>query len=112
MEHLSDLWHFPLPLPPLVSAANRESLTAPRFAALITLLVLLILCIAFSWTTRDAMAHLPRAGKHGTSSGAAGHEKTLVDLSPWQTAQALAPFGSNRRRNSIRAPGSAWQTTR
>jgi small-conductance mechanosensitive channel len=63
-----------------------------RLVSLVALLVLLVLCIAFSWVTRDAMAHLPRANRQGGAGGSAGNEKTLVDLSPWQTAQVLAPL--------------------
>ncbi len=49
---------------------------------------LLTLCLVFSWTTRDAMMHLPfLKGQH------AGTDRpTLVDTSPWQTIQALAPM--------------------
>src|SRR3984885_4254230 len=48
--------------------------------------VLLVLCIAALWWTRDSMAHLPsRQGRRG----AAAH--TLVDQRPWGTIAALAP---------------------
>ena len=50
------------------------------------LLGLLVLCLAFSWTTRDAMAHLSFLRGSGKTAG----QKTLVDVRPWQTAQALA----------------------
>jgi small-conductance mechanosensitive channel len=53
------------------------------------LLVLLLLCLAFSWNTRDAMAHLPFLQRPG-DTGRPVAQSTLVDLSPWQTAQALA----------------------
>jgi len=56
--------------------------------ALALLAVFLILCAVFSWTTRDAMANLPFLN-HRT---AAGSQKTLVDLQPWQTAQSLEPL--------------------
>lgn len=38
------------------------------------------------------MAHLPFLQQRNKIPGIAGNEKTLVDLSPWQTAQALAPL--------------------
>jgi small-conductance mechanosensitive channel len=54
------------------------------------LVVLLFLCLIFAWTTRDAMAHLPFLQRQGNVQGPDGNQKTLVDLRPWQTAQALA----------------------
>lgn len=62
-----------------------------RLVVLIVLLALLALCAVFFWTTRDAMAHLP-SRRHGGANGSIGGAKTLVDLRPWQTAQALAPL--------------------
>jgi len=52
--------------------------------------MLLVLCLILCWTTRDAMGHLPFLA----GPGARSHQvkKTLVDLRPWQTAQALAPL--------------------
>jgi small-conductance mechanosensitive channel len=44
------------------------------------------------WTTRGAMANFSFLRQNGGSSGTIGAQKTLVDLSPWQTAQALAPL--------------------
>lgn len=52
-----------------------------RLVLTIGLLVVLVFCVAFSWTTRDAMAHLTSAEERGDAP---------VDLQPWQTAQALA----------------------
>ncbi len=81
------------PVPPPASVDSKSRiLDRARLIALVALLVLLVLCISFSWTTRDAMAHLPQAGRLGDSIGSAGKEKALVDLNPWQTAQALAPL--------------------
>ncbi len=55
------------------------------------MLAILALCVVFSWTTRDAMDHLPfLRGK--TAGMLSAGQKTLVDLSPWQTASALAPL--------------------
>jgi small-conductance mechanosensitive channel len=71
---------------------NSRVLDKTRLASLVVLLVLLVLCVAFSWTTRDAMAHLPFLNGHGRASSLAGNNKSLVDLRPWQTAQALAPL--------------------
>jgi small-conductance mechanosensitive channel len=54
------------------------------------MIVLLVLCLAFSWTTRDAMTHLPFLAGRGSLTSLVDMQKTLVDLRPWQTAEALA----------------------
>ncbi|HEY4049665.1 MAG TPA: mechanosensitive ion channel domain-containing protein [Acidobacteriaceae bacterium] len=59
---------------------------------LVALFALLGLCVVFRWTTRDAMAHLPFLKSQRQASGSPVSQKNLVDLSPWQTAQALAPL--------------------
>lgn len=63
-----------------------------RLILLAFLSILLCVCLAFAWTTRDAMAHLPFLQMQGKGSVSVGNEKTLVDLRPWQTAQALEPL--------------------
>lgn len=63
-----------------------------RLAASAMLLALFVLCVGFSWWTRDAMAHLPTAEGRNRESGFGPASHTLVDLRPWQTAQALAPL--------------------
>src|SRR5580692_6811335 len=68
-----------------------------RFLSLLVLSGGLILCLAFSWTTRDALAHLPilkiQKAQHGAG---ASRQTTLVDLHPWQIAQALTPLAVSR----------------
>jgi len=59
---------------------------------LLSMAALLVLCLAFSWTTRDSMAHLSFLSGRGNIRSLAGSHKTLVDLRPWQTAEALAPL--------------------
>lgn len=54
--------------------------------------VVFLLCMVFIWTTRGAMANFSFLRQNGGAEGMIGAEKTLVDLSPWQTAQALAPL--------------------
>jgi small-conductance mechanosensitive channel len=66
-----------------------------RFTLLIVLLVLLILCVVFSWMTQGAMNLL-----HGRSGATgAGAKRALVGLRPWQTAQALAPLAVTAEEN-------------
>jgi small-conductance mechanosensitive channel len=79
-------------MPPIASS-HSPSRPAPfgraRSILLIALGVLLVGCLVFLWTSRDAMAHLPFLG-HPGAGARAGHT-SLVDTSPWDTAQALAP---------------------
>jgi len=62
-----------------------NSFSRARLVLSLALLALLVLCLTFAWTTRDAMAHLPFLKRQS-------NQNTLVDLRPWQTAQALAPL--------------------
>ena len=48
--------------------------------------------MVFIWTTRGAMANFSFLHQDGATSGTIGEQKTLVDQSPWKTAQALAPL--------------------
>lgn len=61
-----------------------------RLVILLVLSVLLVLCLVFTWTTRDAVGSLsflnPKDDPNRTTNG----KKTLVDVSVWETAQALA----------------------
>jgi small-conductance mechanosensitive channel len=51
--------------------------------------LLLALCIALSWVTRDSVGKLPFSG--GSSNGRRGATpKAIVDISSWQTAEAVA----------------------
>jgi len=61
-----------------------------RFLLLLSLSGLFLLCLIFTWTTRDAMAHLPFL--QGKGQGIVGNQNAFVDQRPWQTAQALAPL--------------------
>jgi small-conductance mechanosensitive channel len=57
----------------------------------------LAICIAFTWTTRDALAHLPfLKGHQARHDQAASNQTTVVDRHPWQIAQALTPLAVSR----------------
>ncbi len=77
-------------LPPNAPSPENEGrlkvVDKARLASLIVLSALLVLCLAFSWVTRGAMANLPFL----TRNGAGTTQKSIVDLRPWQTAQTLA----------------------
>jgi len=61
-----------------------------QIPVLLVLLALLACCIIFAWTTRDAMTRLPFLSSGGPAYTSSAAKKTIVDLSPWQTAQTLA----------------------
>jgi small-conductance mechanosensitive channel len=63
-----------------------------RLVLLSVFVVLLVLCMVFIWTTRGAMANFSFLRQNGSADGTIGVQKTLVDPSPWKTAQALAPL--------------------
>jgi len=59
---------------------------------LLAMVAVLVTCLAFSWTTRDSFAHLSFLTGRGNVRSHGKGQKTLVDLRPWQTAEALAPL--------------------
>src|ERR1700730_16202101 len=71
---------------------SRHILGPIRLILLVSLCAVLAACIAFSWITRDAMAHLPFLKGQSQVRSLPDNQKTIVDLHPWQTAQALAPL--------------------
>jgi hypothetical protein len=78
--------------------ALQRLLGRSRFLSLLGLLGLLAVCLAFSWTTRDAMAHLPFVKSQKAQFGASS-QMTVVDLHPWQIAQALAPLAVSKEED-------------
>jgi len=70
--------------------ARARLFTRGRLIALLVLVAVFVLCIAFSWTTRDAMAKLSFLRQSGGFQAGLGGQKAIVDLTPWQTAQTLA----------------------
>ncbi len=74
--------------PPAAGQSWTGSLGKTRLALLAALLALLAACIVFSFTTRGAMSYLNQKSRRA----GAGAAQALVDIQPWQTAQALAPL--------------------
>jgi small-conductance mechanosensitive channel len=73
-----------------------------RFLSLLVLSGVLAGCLAFSWTTRDAMAHLPfLKGQKTQHDPGASSQTTLVDLHPWQIAQALSPLAVSKEEEEF-----------
>ncbi len=79
--------------PPNEGPSGTRLLGKTGFVLAITLLALLAICFVFLWTTRGAMTYL--RGK-GSAHGAA---QALVDVQPWQTAQALAALAVTAEEN-------------
>lgn len=67
-----------------------------RFWSLVALCAVLALCIAFSWATRDAMAHMPFLNSTPQRGSGATPQTGVVDTRPWQIAQALSPLAASR----------------
>ena len=75
-------------IPPTEGLGRTRFFGKTQLFLLLALLALLALCIVLSFFTRGAMAYLNQKGR-GPGSDAA---ESLVNLQPWQTAQALAPL--------------------
>lgn len=72
--------------------AGRGTFGRGRLLSLLVLAALLAACLTFAWITRDSMAHLPFLSGSGAAHSLIDKQQTLVDLRPWQAAQALAPL--------------------
>ncbi|HUD57331.1 MAG TPA: mechanosensitive ion channel domain-containing protein [Terracidiphilus sp.] len=81
-------------IPPIApnpgEAGSPHAVGKTRTILLVALSALLVLCLVFLWTTRGAMENLSFLRQQGGSAGPPSAKKTLVDVSIWQTAQALA----------------------
>lgn len=86
-----------MPSSPVAQTSDESGSTGlfgkTRSMLLVMLLVLLIVCVVFSWMTRGALTYL-----HGRN-GAGGGAQSLVNLQPWQTAQALAALAVTAEEN-------------
>jgi small-conductance mechanosensitive channel len=80
-------------LPPVFSEVAKKVrpniLKRTRYSVLIVLSALLVFVLIVVWSTRDVMTHFSFLPGR-VSSRARTSKKTIVDLSPWQTAQTLA----------------------
>ena len=61
-----------------------------RIVILLVLFALLALCFIFSWTTNDVMGNLSFLNPRNNPNRPSSSKKAIVDIRPWQTAQALA----------------------
>ena len=74
--------------------AAEKAVRSPLFgrwawSALLVLVALLVLGSVMVWRTGDAMANLPFLHRQGAAETSAPGQQTLVDQTPWQTAEAL-----------------------
>src|ERR1700761_1529460 len=60
-----------------------------KLIAVLVLSVSVVLCLAFSWETKSALT-LSFSDHNGGASNFLNSKKSLVDVTPWQTAQTLA----------------------
>lgn len=69
-----------------------------KLTSLIVLGVLFVLCLAFSWNTGSSVSSLSFLGRDSPNSARLG-KRTLVDVTPWQTAQTLAALAVTAEEN-------------
>ena len=62
---------------------------------LTVLVTVIVLCVIFLWATRDVVGDLSFLKAQSLGQGFS-REKSLVDVSPWLTAQALSPLAVSR----------------
>lgn len=75
------------PFPKSPSAEAKVSVfPETRLILLFGLAILLVACCVVAWETRGVMAHLP---SRTAQPGSAGRGASLVDITPWTTAQTL-----------------------
>jgi len=83
-------------IPPIAFTAGQKLrmrvLGSTRLVILLLLFALLAICLIFTWTTRDAMGNLSFLDLKNSANPLSGGKKTIVDVSAWQTAQALSPL--------------------
>lgn len=89
------------PAPKESAPAQRRLFGRARRISLIVILVLLGLCVVFGWVTRDAMEQLSFLKNSQGQTARAEGQKTIVDVSPWQTAETLAPLARSEEEQEF-----------
>lgn len=81
-------------IPQIASSAGQKLRSrifgSTRLTILLSLIALLAVCLIFTWETGDVMSNLSFLNPRNSATRSAGAKKPLVDIKPWQTAQALA----------------------
>jgi len=72
-----------------------------RRMVLLAIAAVLTVCIVFVFLTRDAMQQLSFLKQANQPGAHTDSQKTIVDTSPWQTAQALAPLARSQEEADL-----------
>ena len=92
-------------IPPIAPCPARVRTLRSRILGSTRLVILLVLFALLAAVPGLCVDHSRRDGEslvsqQPQSNRAGAGKKTIVDISPWQTAQALAPLGGYRRREA------------
>ena len=83
-------------IPPIASLSGQKLrdrvFGSTRLVILLALFALLAVCLVFTWTTSDVVGNLSFLNPRDNPSRSTNGKKALVDVSTWQTAEALAPL--------------------
>jgi len=81
-------------IPQIASSAGQKLRSrvfgSTRLTILLSLIAVLVVCLIFTWETGDVMSNLSFLNPRNSTNRSNGTKKALVDIKPWQTAQALA----------------------
>src|SRR3569833_243510 len=81
-------------LPQIASFAGQKLRScvfgSTRLTILLSLIAVLAVCLIFTWETGDVMSNLSFLNPRNNPNRSSGSKKPIVDIRPWQTAQALA----------------------
>ena len=84
--------------PPADPAAipRRQRFRRTGIVLLLTLTAIFIAALASSWITRDAATRLSSIRNQSNTGKPSRGRKTIVDISPWQTSEMLAPQAKSK----------------
>jgi small-conductance mechanosensitive channel len=81
-------------IPQIASSAGQKLrdrvFGSTRLTILLSLIAVLAVCLIFTWETGDVMSNLSFLNPRNNPNRTNGSKKPIVDIRPWQTAQALA----------------------
>jgi small-conductance mechanosensitive channel len=81
-------------IPQIASSAGQKLrdrvFGSTRLTILLSLIAVLAVCLIFTWETGDVMSNLSFLNPRNNPNRTSGSKKPIVDIRPWQTAQALA----------------------
>ena len=81
-------------IPQIASSAGQKLRSrvfgSTRLTILLSLIAVLAVCLVFTWETGDVMSNLSFLNPRNNPNRASGSKRPIVDIKPWQTAQALA----------------------